>query len=375
MLFKNIAAIAAVSVIADGFLLPPKISKADFDIINDLPFEFTAESVAKIVDLKCSGCPVPVVNLDGTTVALQHVDSILELNYTVEHNRNVADRLLLNGVSIFPTNMASIEPFKASQKFSKDQPFQTQENVRLGYEMSLRTVKKDRGGFELFAINIHVFEVADKFVNDIDSVELLFIKDPSENLFITAYEKKKATSPTELTTGDKDCTSMLCKWQAIIAAKLANLKPLKGCGSKGKGSKTGAVAGHHKGQGRPHPHGGRPHHGKHHGGHRHHQKGFVRFMRMLRNVTIHILIPVFIGVVAGLTASVIGMVFGQLVVFAWRTIRGGSQPYSRVEQDDIDDDDDEESKILIIEPQGPPPVYEDIIVVKEAADEKNEPEV
>lgn len=364
MLFKNIAAIAAVSAITDAFLIPPQISKADIDTINTLPFEIAAEGVGKVVDLKCSGCPVSAVTLD---VTLQHVESTLQLNYTVEQNANHADRLLLNGVSIYPPNMASIEPFKASQKFSKDQPFETQDNVRLGYEMSLRPIKKDQADLELIAINIHIFEVADKFVDGIDSVELQMIKTPSGKLMIVSCEKKPSTSTTPMITDGKDCTSMICKWQSLLAAKLAHLKPLKGCG-KGKGSKTGAVAGH-KSQGRPH-HGGRP---QHHGGHRHHRHhAFAKFKHMIRSFAIHILLPISIGLAAGLTASAVGMVIGQLIVLAWRTARGGRPAYYRIAQDEIPD---EESKIPIIEAQGPPPVYEDAIVVEDVTEEKRESEV
>lgn len=359
MLFKNIAAIAAVSTLVDAFLIPPQISKADTDIISTLPFEIAAEGVGKIVDLKCNGCPVPAVNMNGNLITLQHVESTLQLNYTVEQNVNQADRLLLNGVSIYPPNMASIEPFKASQKFSKDQPFETQENVRLGYEMSLRPIKKDKADLELIAVDIHIFEVADKFIDGIDSVELQMIKTPSGKLMIASCVKKPSKSATPMITDGKDCTSMICKWQSLLAAKLAHLKPLKGCG-KGK------IAGH-KSQGRPHPHSGRPH-GQHHGGHRHHRHLF-RFKHMLRGFAFHILLPISVGLAAGLFASAVGMVFGHLIVITWRAIRGRRPTYSLIEQDDISD---EENKVLVIEPQGPPPIYEDVVVIEDATEEKRE---
>lgn len=370
MLFKQVAAIAAFSVITDAFLIPPQISKADIEIVKALPFELQ-ERASKVVNLECTGCPVPEGNVNGISVNLQHVTSTLELNYTIEQHTNDVDRLLLNGVSIYPPNFASIEPFKASQKFSKDQPFETQENVRLGYEMSVTPIKKDVVNSELIAINIHIFEVGNKFINGIDSVELYLLKTPENKLLIVRSEKKPSSSISGfigfVAEEDKDCTSLLCKWRAIVAAKLAHIKPFKGCG-KGKGNKAGAISSH-KGQDKSH--GGRPHHkGQHHGGHRHHRHhGFARVMRILRSISIHVLIPIFIGIAAGLTASVVGMVIGHLVVLVWRTIRGGSPAYSRVALDDVLD---EENKVLIIEPQGPPPVYEDVVVIEEAGEEKGE---
>eukprot|EP00918_Siedleckia_nematoides_P098025 GHVU01214664.1.p1 GENE.GHVU01214664.1~~GHVU01214664.1.p1 ORF type:complete len:377 (+),score=63.79 GHVU01214664.1:39-1133(+) len=358
---------AASAIGGNAFLIPPEISKADIDTINTLPFDVAAEGMNKIVDLKCKGCPVPAVSLDGKTVALQHVESLLQLNYTIQQNTGDVDSLFLNGVPVYPPS--TIEPFTATQKFSKFQPFETQENVRLGYEMSLRPIKND-GDLELISINVHIFEVADKFIDGINSVELRLLKTPTGKLMIASAVEGPSTSSSAIgLIGDKDCTSMVCKWKAIIAAKLAHLKP----GCKGKGSKTLAVAGHteqgpkagHKGQGRPHPHGGRPHHG-HHGGHRHH-RGFFRFMHMLRSVALHVLIPVSIGIAAGLTASVVGMVFGQLVIFAWRSIRGSNSAYSPVAQDEILD---EENKIFIVESQGPPPVYEDVVLEEEVTQEK-----
>jgi hypothetical protein len=371
MLFKQVAAIAAFSVITEAFLIPPQISKTDIDIVKALPIELTQGGARKTVQLECTGCPVPEGNVNGMSVNLQHVTSTLELNYVVKGHENAVDRLILNGVSIYPPDMASIEPFKASQKFSEDQPFETQKNVPLGYEMTVKPVMRNSDMTELIAIDLHIFEVGDKFINGIDMIELHLLKTTEGKLTILHAEKLPSTSPAvnvaSITEEDKDCTSLLCKWRAIVAAKLAHLKPFtKGCG-KGKGSKAGAISSH-KGQGRPH--GGRPHHsqGQHHQGHRHHRHhGFARVMRMLRSISIHVLIPIFIGIAAGLTASVIGMVIGHLVVLVWRTIRGGSPAYSRVALDDVAD---EESKIIIIEPQEPPPVYEDVVIIEEASEEK-----
>lgn len=363
MLFKNVAGLTALSALTKGFLIPPQVSKADLDTVKTLPFAIAPDGISTTVELKCAGCPVPAVNIDGS--AIQHVDSKLELQYVVEHNPNAPDRLLVNGVSIFPANIASLEPFKASQKFPDDQPFQTMKGVPLGYEMTQEVASKDVSDLELIDINVQIFEVADKFVDGIDAVQVQLIKAPTGALMITSIELKPSTSVGTV-VDDKDCTSVVCKWRAILAAKLAHLKPLrKGCHggkSKAQGGKAAASTDKETGS-RPHHNGEDPKGDDRH--HRHH--GFVKAMHALKKIATHIFIPIFIGIAAGLTASVIGTALGQLIVLAWRSIRGKRAAYFLL----ANDEDVVDKKIPSVEPQGPPPVYEDTVVVENAADEKN----
>jgi len=356
MRFTDFATIAAFSGVTTSFLIPPPISKTDIDIVNALPFEIAAEGASSIVDLKCNGCPIAISSvIDGKTYWLKRVESSLQLNYTIEQNANTPDQLLINGIVVYPGGLAGTEPFRATQNFDQCGPFDTISDVQLGYELSILPIKKDADSLELISVYLHIFEVADKFVDGIDAVELQLLKTPSGKLMIGSYTLEQ--SPTSLSMGiadeDKDCTSMLCKWRAIIADKLNHLKPKLGCG-KGKGNKNG----HHKGQGRPHVNGGRPYSYSDRRHHRH--RGLVRFFHMLRTVAIHVLIPVFIGIGAGLAASVIGMFMGHLVVVVWRAIRGGRPSYILVGQEEAADEEDK-----AIDPRGPPPVYEDIVVESE----------
>lgn len=76
----------------------------------------------------------------------------------------------------------------------------------------------------------------------------------------------------------------------------------------------------------------------------------------------------------GVTASLLGMVVGHLVVFVWRALfRHGSNQryYSELHQEEVaEEEGDDESKGLV-EHQGPPPVYEDAPAYEDAvADEK-----
>ena len=78
----------------------------------------------------------------------------------------------------------------------------------------------------------------------------------------------------------------------------------------------------------------------------------------------HVLIPISIGVIAGIVTSFIGMLAGQFIVLLWRTFyRRGQIGYASVEVND-DDDYGDETKTFI-QHQGPPPVYEDVIIVEQ----------
>ena len=85
----------------------------------------------------------------------------------------------------------------------------------------------------------------------------------------------------------------------------------------------------------------------------------------------HVLIPISIGVIAGIVTSFIGMLVGQFIVLLWRTFyRRGQIRYASVEVNDEDDNSDndcdysDETKTFI-QHQGPPPVYEDVIIVEQ----------
>ena len=67
-----------------------------------------------------------------------------------------------------------------------------------------------------------------------------------------------------------------------------------------------------------------------------------------------------IGVVVGVTTSLIGMVVGHLVVFIWRVLfrRGQRGQYRKVQQEDAVTEGDEETKTFL-DHQGPPPTYEE----------------
>jgi uncharacterized membrane protein YdjX (TVP38/TMEM64 family) len=73
-----------------------------------------------------------------------------------------------------------------------------------------------------------------------------------------------------------------------------------------------------------------------------------------------------IGVVVGVTTSLIGMVVGHLIVFFWRILfrRGQRGQYRKVQQEEAADEGDKTKSF--VEHRGPPPTYEEAPAYEEA---------
>jgi hypothetical protein len=344
MRFTIPAFIAGLAVVSQAFLLPPSISSSDTDIVNTLPFEVESEAIGQALDLPCMKCPVAT-----SQGWVRDVESKLRLQFSI-HDDIDTDKLYLNGFQIYPAQVAQSDPLTALQLAANADENSFLPNLRLGYELRITpVVKSEQDQLELINIQLQIIEIANKFVDGLESVELKLLKTPSGKLMIGDLKTAPTTNP-----GSKDCKSLVCKLRVILANKLGQLKPKKGGCMKTRPHKAAS-----------HPEGGRHGHGSH-GPHRHHNHhGLARFFHALKSIALHILIPVFIGVVAGFTASLIGMIVGQAVVFLWRTFyrRGRKGAYSKVQQDEttVSRKGGDEAQAFL-EHQGPPPVYEDVVV-------------
>ena len=355
MLFTRFEVGAALLAVGQAFLLPPTISSADKDIIKTLPFEDAVAIDGRLLQITCPGCPVTITDIEGKMHPTQ-VESALRLNFSLSHND--ADQLLLNGLQIYPIDLHSesfMEPLVAPQLIkSPSGTWEYASTPKLGYSLRIShpVTRSNQDQLDLIIIHLEILEVADKFVDGIPIIEIKLLETPSRKLMIGDAEisSPKSHSP-EPTDEEQECTTIICKWRAIIAGKLSKLK---GCGGK-KSRPNAPVSGvRPHGHGRPRPHGPhRPH--RHH--HRH--GGFARF---LRSVVLHVFIPVVVGIVVGVTASLVGMIVGNLVIFLWRVLfrRGQRAEYSRVQQEETTAED-EDSK-SVIEHRDPPPVYEDAVI-------------
>jgi hypothetical protein len=356
MRFNQAGAAAALFGLSSAFLLPPTISTADKDIITTLPFENGAEIGTRVMEINCPGCPA-VPEIEGN-MHLKQPPSMLKLNFTISHDNT--DQLLLNEFPIYPidpTTEAFMTPLTAPlMAKTMENTWEQASTPILGYSLSVRhpVSYSSQDQLDLVAIHLEIVIVGEKFVSGLPSVEIKLLETPSGQLMIgdasITQPKSEVAKPTD---DGQECTTILCKWRAIVADRLSKLK---GCGSKARPEPkvfSGHKKPHHKGHhGRPGPH--RPF--RHH--HRH--GGFARF---LKGIVLHVFIPVLIGIMVGITASLVGMVAGHIVIFVWRTVfrRGQKQQYTKVQPKESKDEAEVES---FLGHQGPPPEYEEAIVEK-----------
>lgn len=360
MHFAQAGAVVALFGLSQAFLIPPEISPADTDIVNTLPFEDAVSIDTRVMEINCPGCSA-LPEIEGK-MRMKQPPSMLKLNFSL--SREDHDQLLLNGLPIYPIDPRSaafMEPLTAPlMALTREKTWEQTSTPKLGYSLSVRhpVAYSTQDQLDLVAIHLEIVEVGDKFLSGLPSIEVKLLETPSGKLMIGDVEVTQPKSQVSKPTDDgQECTTILCKWRAIIADRLSKIKGLKGCGSKARPESSNAHPGHKK----------PPHHG-HHGRpgpnrpfrHHHRHGGFARFMK---GIVLHVFIPVLIGIMVGITASLVGMVAGHIIIFVWRTVfrRGQRQQYIQVKQQEVGDDEEVKS---FLAPQGPPPEYEEAVVEK-----------
>lgn len=372
MLFNTAAALVGLAAVGHAILLPPHISNADGDIIEALPYEAAAVTGTQVLELKCTACPFAAKDGDGKTVWLNDVENVLVLNFSVATDGH--DALYLNGQEAYPNSGL---PFTARQvprgQIEYADGTATGDDVRLGYAMRVQPLAH-AGEDQLTLITVHlqIAQIGDVYVEDLEAVEVQLIKTPSGELLIGSLEARPTSYPSPgASGGHKECSSMVCRWRAMVAHQISQLKGFKG--SRGCSGKPGRLGRPDRpGHGRhPHAHNGpdgRPGHDRRpHRPHRHHRQHSIvgTMSHVLHGVVLYILCPMVAGIAAGLVTSALGLLVGKLLVFVWVTFYRGARrgTYSPLDQDNGAIEDEEEAKS--IERQGPPPVYEDIVVLDE----------
>jgi hypothetical protein len=366
MRFSQLGVVAALAT-ANAFLLPPSVSSADIDIIKTLPFEDAVAMDGRVMEINCPGCPV----LNGIEDKMHstQVDSLLTLDFRLVHDD--VDRLLLNNVQIYPMTPSApnfMEPLTATQMVKNDDnTWEYSSTPKLGYALRIEhpVSTSDKTHLDLISIHLEIIEVADVFLPLMPVVEIKLLEMPGHKLAIgSAVIIEPPTSSQAKPTDDaQECTTLLCKWRAIVADRLSKLK---GCSSKSR------PAIHVIPAPKSHGHHGRPHGFRPDGPHRpyrhHHRHGGIS--RFLKSVVMHVLIPVLIGIMVGITASLLGMVVGHIAIFFWRILfrRGQRQQYIRVNHEEIIVEDVADETKGFMEHQDPPPVYEDVVTVEKASE-------
>jgi hypothetical protein len=334
MLLKPLLAVAGLTAATQAFLLPPDISTSDVEISNFIP-EVIASGSTHHVDLPCPGClGHHKDNKHGyskTTEAPAERPVHLELSFDVrpKDKDHKADRLVIvTGTNnemheIYPNPMSDRSPLIAHLAF--DKPSEIEKKLRghrsgsryrnkpLGYAMTaVEQPLTESDGLQMIDLDFQIIKVGDKFVKDIPAICIKLIKDTATGALVIG-NIEQTVPKTESSVGQfkpEDCTSFVCKWLAAVHDKVEKVKTK--CGGK-------AQAGS-----RPHPSHDHKIDGPHHKP-LHHGKGNDRDWNNLGMTFVKtILLPVAVGIMAGLAVSMIGMMVGTMIVSVWRLFRRSS---------------------------------------------------
>lgn len=321
MLLRPLTVAAGVLALpaTQAFLLPPEVSDADIQIAHDLAIVGPQIAEVQVVDVECPGCPILVKGKHGHDIQVPaDQKSHLELTFSIDH-QPAFDRLLLNGFEMYPADnplRALSEVLSAPQILDREERRHKKHRgkhhgepqpQRLGYGMQMSGRKDAAGEFTLVTIDLQILQLGTTAIDGIPNVSVKLVKDRDGRLAITQIEKTPSTSKAldeAAEGGPEQCKTLMCALIALgkqTEAKLGKFKPFKHC-LGGFFAKGGMRPHHHHGHPHPHPHHHRPPHA-HHGGHwregyRHHSWG-----QLFKNIGSHILLPVLIGIAAGVSIS------------------------------------------------------------------------
>jgi hypothetical protein len=372
MLLKPLTlAAAGLAAATQAFLLPPDLSQSDVDAVNAVP-DVKAFAVPQHVsfNLSCPGC----LQYHGAKAASDK-PSHLELSFEIGHPL-ARDTLLVNGFQLFPDQHSLFTGLKAPlvsddaadlerlyKKLRGHRPDRRHRAEQLGYELSARIPQTDNAdGLEIIELDFQILQVGNAFVEGIPNIHITLISDTTSGALVIGSIEKAESKTSVATPMDKqeECTTFMCKWMAIMKDQMSKMNG-KPCGGKGDGGQK-ASRPHHN-----HHHGARPYKGE--GDARHHSWG-----QLFKNIAAHILLPIAVGIVAGVSVSLIGMMVGTLIVSVWRAFvrrpghrrtrsRGHSHSHHKAPKQEVAAAEVEE-KSGLLENQDPPPSYEEEVAPK-----------
>ncbi|KAL7899789.1 hypothetical protein HDV63DRAFT_371956 [Trichoderma sp. SZMC 28014] len=287
MLFKQLALAAA----ATAFAIVPEISEPDENIFKALPvepetFQLPAEAFGQSLDVPCRQC--------------RGRDTHLKLDFAVEDG----SRLMVNGFELYP----HADPWRGDLTADVVRASGSATERTLGYSLSvLPRARDEEQQLELVDVKLRVIEVGHRFVDDIPVVKVGLIKAVTGDIVISDMQLMAAP--------EMPCMTMWCR------AKQA-LKGFSGCHRKGP---HGPEEANH-----PHPP-PPPHHKPHHHGRPHHHyepedwNTQRDWRRLVRNVASHIVLPVLMGITAGVGVAFLAMFLCSIVYRVSMFIRGGAR--------------------------------------------------
>ncbi|KAJ5165039.1 uncharacterized protein N7500_006869 [Penicillium coprophilum] len=354
MFVRSVLMGGAAALGASALLVVPemesKVDTIEDGFVNIQPM-LMQEVHHAIVDLPCSECPSRETNDEGVVSWTEGKPSSLTLDFSIEDNR-----LLANGRQIFPP--APPIPILAVQQ---NEEGEDSNPMPVGYALEIMPMEapSDEPGYELLDVRFTVLDLETHPV-PVDTVAITVLQDPNGELFI-ARTVIENTTPASDRLSWKECHGkakclqelLVYRIRGLLAGAKARVMGMakagrKGCHGKSKGKAMGHHEEGHSGMPFPPPppfgkdgpgremFGPGGHHAHSHGSARPHQHHPYHgaFARAFSRIVHFVVVPAVLGVLAGLTASAIGMLVGQAVVFLWRRYRGTTSAEHRAAWED-----------------------------------------
>ncbi|RGP77912.1 hypothetical protein FLONG3_3981 [Fusarium longipes] len=287
MLFKSLAFAATAAAI----LIVPETSDSDDSIFRTLPIDvgtlaLPTTAYEQAIDVPCLQC--------------RGRDTHLELDFGIKDRR-----LVLNGFELYP----HADPWNGDLSAAVIKGNGKSDMRRLGYGLAIRPegVDKDQQ-LEIVNVEVRIIEVGDRFVDGVPPVTVKLIKSPVGDILIGNIEVKGAGEKAP-----EDC-DIWCRTKDMVHGTWKDVKgkfkgKFKGCpGMKPQHS---------------HEHGHKSHHGpgksenkptdnfKH--GPLMDKKPEQSLGEVLKHVTAYIIIPVLMGVAAGVGVAFLVMCLFSMV--------------------------------------------------------------
>lgn len=336
MLFRSLVATSALALSASAFMVIPEVHHPHDQDHRNLPASNAIEledSRSQTIQLTCDECPFPETDSEGVVSWNEATKSSLEFNFYSQDGS-----LYVNNARIFPVNVLdTAETVSAVQRRESDG--QETEELKLGFALMALPLAPPRDNMELIQIRFSPLDI-DGHPAPLDTISITAIRTTEGELFILQSEVEQPAGEDDHASwreckGEMQCLRQLIfdRIRALIQSAQAHMMNFKsklgfGMGCHGKPHAAHRRPGHRRpefgefeeGHGFPHGDGEHPH--PPHPPHPHHHSHGLR--RTLFRIVRFILIPAVLGVFAGLTASAIGMLVGQAIVFLWSRYRRGT---------------------------------------------------
>ena len=392
---------ATLALTVNAFLLPAEIADevqaAKAKAANLVPSLLTPNS--KSLTLDCSSCPFALKSeRHGVHEWTNDVQSDLQMDFAVQNNH-----LTLNDKPFYPVTIKDLPgELSAHQTKKETESEKTLEgyngDLKLSYTLEIPQ-PGEVDGHQVATVIMSILGLDGQMVR-VDNIKIKAIKaadgsvshshdDSWINLSNNTSAQLSLASvdsvPISPNDPDARCTNMMCRVMTKLGAVAAKARAKAASAAAATASAANKVkcfcmrlAGHPvaiKGDKTTHlpthnhvrpGHFGASHHGPgmRHGAHHH---GFAHSaLALARRLFTFVLLPVMIGVAVGITASAVGMLLGQLVVFLWLKFRRSGSTRQGVYE--VVESEDKEEGLPAYDAEGLP-AYTDVDEKKQVEDQ------